>query len=170
MTVSTLVQPPFIVDTASEIDMTWPNNAMVFVKDIGKMYQIIDGVAAPMNLLKRSQSSVLRYLDGDGYQVSDIHDSFVYYNVQIASVLNLVGGTKGSIFLEISPDGSTGWNEVGRFVNGNSGTLTLALTTTNTQGGVIRGFVPAGYYARLRTVTGAGSPVYTYLSGQEILV
>ena len=34
----------------------------------------------------------------------------------------------------------------------------------------LSGLVPAGYYVRLRTVSNIGSPSFTYLAGQEVVL
>lgn len=103
------------------------------------------------------------------FQVSATRNAQVVYTVSITSELNLTTGEAGIIFLEMSPNGSTGWVEVGRFGNSNTGTLTLSVSTL-TISGQLSSFVPAGNYLRLRTSAVAGTPVMTYITGQEAIL
>lgn len=49
MTVQTISQPPFVVDSESERNSSWPDNSFVFCKDTGKLYQLEAGVWVLMN-------------------------------------------------------------------------------------------------------------------------
>ncbi len=117
----------------------------------------------------RVQAATTRTL-GTGFQVDATRDSMVSYSVDIACALSLSGGQTGTVFLEIASDSgfTTNLQEVGRSVNGNAGTLTLGLNTTQTSTVTLTGFVPGGYYCRLRSVNTTGTPTFTYRSGQEI--
>lgn len=110
-------------------------------------------------------NGVSRTINGGGFQVSATQTSNVNYTVQVASTLSLVTGQTGSIFLETSPNNST-WTEISRFSNGNTGTLTIGLSLTQTVTSQLNAFVPAGYYVRLRS-TGTSSS--SYITGQEII-
>ena len=120
-----------------------------------------------MSYLPGLQTSQTRSINGTGFQVSTTQYSFVSYCVQIASTLSLSGGQTGTVFLEISPDNSS-WTEVTRFVNGNTGSLTVGLNTTQTIASQLSAYIPKGYYVRLRQ-TSSGTPTITYISGQETL-
>lgn len=120
-----------------------------------------------MAYLPGLQNSQTRTINGTGYQVSITQPSLVSYCIQIASTLSLSGGQTGTVFLEISPDNIT-YTEVGRFVNGNTGTLTIGLNTTDTKSSQLSAYVPKSYYVRLRQ-TSSGTPTITYISGQETL-
>lgn len=102
-----------------------------------------------------------------GFQVSTTKDGMVFYSVKIDAGLSLTGGTVGSIILEKSPDNST-WTTIPSVGNGSTGTLTIGLNTTNSQTAVLSGFVPRGFYVRLRTSTTTGTPTYTFVNGQEL--
>lgn len=60
--------------------------------------------------------------------------------------------------------------EVGRFVNGQTGTLVVGLTLNQTNTAQLNGIVPANKYTRLRTQNNTGTPTFTYRSGQEVLL
>jgi phage-related tail fiber protein len=114
----------------------------------------------------RSSSAVSVSLNSSS-QISTTRDAMVSYSIDISATLSISGGQTGNVFLEISPDNSN-WTEISRFTNGNTGTLTIGLNITQTNTGAVSGYVPAGYYRRLRT-SATGSPTITYRSGQEVL-
>ncbi len=105
------------------------------------------------------------------FQVSSTKDALVTYSVDIASTLSLTGGQTGTVFLEYSDNSgcSTNTTEVSRFVNGNTGTLTIGLNITQNATGTLTGMVPAGKWVQLRTANTAGTPAFTFRSGQEVL-
>lgn len=117
-----------------------------------------------------SQSSASRSLNS-GFQISATRNSLVSYSVDIATTLSLTTGQTGTVFLEIASDSgfTTNLQEIGRTVNGNTGTLTLGLNLTQNVTATLGGLVPAGYYCRLRTQNTVGTPTFNYRSGQEIL-
>lgn len=89
------------------------------------------------------------------YQLSTGRNAQVSYTVSIATTL-LNGGT---VFLEISPNGSSGWQEAARFSIANG----LILTVTSS----MSAFIQAGYSHRLRTT---GAATIAYVGGQETLL
>lgn len=119
----------------------------------------------------RSQSSASRNLNSI-FQISSTRDSSVTYSVDIACTSTLVGGQSGTVFLEISTSSSfaSGVQEIGRFTNANAVSLAIAITLNQTNTACISGYVPAGYYVRLRTANNVGTPTFTYQSGQEVLL
>lgn len=116
------------------------------------------------------QSSATRSLNS-AFQISATQNSTASYSVDIATSLSLTTGQVGTVFLEICPISgfSTGVQELGRFVNGQTGTLTIGLALSQTGTANLSGFIPAGYYARLRTANTTGTPTFTYRSGQEVV-
>lgn len=119
----------------------------------------------------RSQSSATRALN-TAFQVSATRDSIVNYSVNIATSLTLSGGAVGVVYLEIATDAAFTNNvqELGRFENGNTGALTIGLSLAQNVTSQLSGYVPLGFYCRLRTASTTGSPTFTYRSGQEVLV
>lgn len=106
------------------------------------------------------------------YQISAERDTLVNYSVDISTTLSLTGGQTGTVFLEYADNSGMTTNvvEVCRFVNGNTGTLTIGLNITQNSTGQLSGVIPAGKYARIRTANTTGTPTFTYRSGQEALV
>lgn len=119
----------------------------------------------------RSQSISSRTLNS-AFQLSNTRDAFVNYSVDIACTLTLTSGQTGTVFLEIASDSAftTNLQEVGRTINGNTGSLTLGLNITQNATCTVGGYVPAGYYVRLRTANTSGTPTFAYRGGQEVLL
>lgn len=122
-----------------------------------------------ISLAARTMSAAVRSLvtstASTGFQISSTLDYNVNYSVfaQVTSVL--VGTNTADVYLEISPNNSAPWTTISRSGISVSG---VASTSGNTQ--TVGGFIPAGYYVRIRTAaTGvnAGSAVFTYQNGQE---
>lgn len=128
-------------------------------------------IANKPSLSSPSQSSASRSLNSV-FQISASRPSSVVYTVEIASALSLTSGQSGTVFLEIASDSgfTTDVQELGRFVNGNTGTLAIGLALTQTISSPLSGFVPSAYYVRLRTANNVGTPTFTYRSGQEVLL
>lgn len=108
----------------------------------------------------------------NGFQISSTKDAEVSYspvitcNVQIGLVTNV----EGYVALEIAATNSTtagDWKEIARVTNGQNISLAIALASIQKQGGAVSGTVPAGWYARLRSVNVAGTPTYSIASQQE---
>lgn len=167
-TIYTSYQPPFIVDSESERDNTWPDKSFVFCKDTGHLYSLEGGTFTQM-YMSATQNSATRPIDGTSFQVSTVSSAFVIYSVDILTTLSLTGGQKGTAYLEISPNNST-WQTIIPYTNGNIGSLTIGLNTSQTQTAILLGYVPVGYYVRIRKVNVTGTPTFTYNSGQEILM
>jgi hypothetical protein len=119
----------------------------------------------------RAQASVTRPINGTTFQVSATQDALVLYNIKIGTSLSLSGGTVGDVFLEISTNsGFTTPITLANMNNGNTGALTVGLALSQTNAGQVIGYIPAGYYVRIRTVNTTGTPTFTYQYGQEVLL
>lgn len=108
----------------------------------------------------------------NGWQLSTIRDASVGYACSVTTVATIGGAATGYVVLEVSPTNSTSaasWIEIDRVTNSQTITLAIALQSSQTVSASIRGIVPAGYYARIRSVSVSGSPTFAYGSGQEVL-
>lgn len=108
----------------------------------------------------------------NGFQVSSTNNATVSYSITIVATATIGGSSSGYVVLEIASTNSTNpsdWKEISRVSNGISVTLALTLQSIQTVGGTVSGAVPAGYYVRERSVNVAGTPTYTYNSGQEVV-
>lgn len=172
----------YLNGTSSVFGITWTNAEMCLVStsDIGLVWLqvVINGANTSLLFpttnnpaLSRSQVSVSRTLNS-GFQISTTRDSLVSYSVDIATVLSLTTGQSGTVFLEMATDSlfTVNLQEVARFVNGNTGTLTIGLNLSQNVTGNIGGFIPSSYFCRLRTANNTGTPTFTYRSGQEVLM
>lgn len=122
--------------------------------------------AAPM-----IQSTATRALN-TAFQISASRAAFVIYCVQITVTASIGGGQNGDVILEIASDAGFTQNVQTLSIQGNGQTYTLAVALQGVQPttGPVMGMVPAGYYARLRTVNNTGVPTYSFRSGQEMLI
>jgi len=119
----------------------------------------------------QSQSSVVRTLNSV-FQVSTARAANVRYSVTISNTVSLTGGAAGLVILEIATNTgfTTGVQELGRISNSNTGSLVVGLVLTDAVTLQLNGHIPIGCYVRLRTSNTTGTPVYTFQTGQEILV
>lgn len=120
----------------------------------------------------RSFANPGRSLNGSAFQISSTRDAVVSYSVDVACTLSLTSGQQGTVYLRYADDSgfSTNITEVCRFVNGNTGTLTIGLNLTQNATGTLSGVIPAGKYVKLVTENNTGSPTFTYRRAQEVLL
>ena len=118
----------------------------------------------------RSQATATRSLN-TVFQVSASRDALVQYSVQTTITASIAGGQDGDVFLDIASDSGFTTSAQSLDVAPCSQTYTLAIALQGVQkcAAQVRGYVPAGYYARIRTVNNTGTPSYLYRLGQEIL-
>lgn len=118
----------------------------------------------------RSQSAATRPLN-TAFQVSTTRDALVNYSVQCTITASIAGGQSCDVILEIATDAAftAGVQTVGIIGTGQTYTLAVAIQGVQPQTAQVTGYVPAGYYARLRTVNVSGAPSYQFRAGQEIL-
>lgn len=127
--------------------------------------------ANSIGLRLRSVANPTRTLN-TAFQISTDRDAIVAYSVDTACALSLSGGQQGTVYLRYADDSAhtTNVKEVCRFVNGNTGTLTIGLAITQNATGSLSGIVPAGKYGKIVTENNVGTPVFTYRSSQEVLL
>lgn len=118
-----------------------------------------------------SQSAQTRSLNS-AFQISSTRPSLVTYSIRITTTASIGGNQDGDVILEIASDSGFTTNVQTLSITQNAQAISLAvvLNSVQTQTGVLSGFVPAGYYARLRTVNNTGTPTFTYRAGQEVLM
>jgi hypothetical protein len=109
------------------------------------------------------------------YQPSAARDAQVSYNVTINTTSTLTAGGVGTVYLEAFTNSgcTTGTQEIGRFVNGNTQTLGLTVTMVQNVTGNLNGIVPAGMWVKQRTQINTGTSAnvtFTALPGQETLL
>lgn len=106
------------------------------------------------------------------FQISTSRDAAVSYSVDISTAISLTTGQTGTVYLRYADDSGFTTNviEVCRFVNGNTGTLTIGLALTQNGTGTLSGVIPAGKYVKLVTENNTGTPTFTYRRAQEVLI
>lgn len=126
-------------------------------------------VPTPAGAVTPSQASTTRSLN-TAFQISATRPSLVVYSVQITVTASIAGGQNGDVILEIASDSGFTTNVQTLSIAGNGQVYTLAVALQGVQPttNVVTGWVPAGYYARIRTVQNSGTPTFSYRSGQEI--
>lgn len=110
---------------------------------------------------------------GNGWQISTTRDSQVSYSSLITVTASISSGQSGYVVMEICPTNSStaaNWVEVGRASSSQVYTLAVAIQGVQGAGQELETIVPAGYFVRLRSVNVTGTPTFTYVSGQEVLL
>lgn len=139
----------------------------------GALLDYIKNKPANRSWATTTRSIVTTAAAANGFQVSSTRDSEVRYSLTIVSTATISANASGYVALEMAPTNSisaSDWIELGRVVNGQAVALALTLASTATGGGQVTGYIPAGYYVRLRSVNSSGTPTYTYNSGEETLL
>lgn len=117
-----------------------------------------------------SQATATRALN-TAFQISATRNADARYSVQCTITASITGGQNCDVILEIASDAAftTNVQTVGVVGTGQTYTLAIALAGVQPQTAQVTGWVPAGYYVRLRTVQNTGAPTFAYRGGQEIL-
>jgi hypothetical protein len=119
----------------------------------------------------RAQADAVRSLN-TVFQISATRDCLASYSVQITVTASITGSQNGDVLLEIASDSGFTSNVQTLAIAGNGQSYTLAVALQGVQPitANVSGLIPAGYYARLRTVSNTGAPAFAYRAGQEILL
>lgn len=120
-----------------------------------------------------SHSLITTAAAANGFQLSSTRNVSVFYSVNVLTTATIAGASDGYIVLEIATTNSataSDWKEVSRSRNGQTLSLAIALQSVQNIGSELMNIVPAGYYARLRSVTVSGTPAFSYISGQEATI
>lgn len=136
-------------------------------------YNDLTGTPAARSFNFNPGRSIVTGTGATGFQVSSTRDSFVTYSPKIVTTATIAGGQDGYVVLEIAPTNSAtagDWKEVGRMENGQALSLAITLQSVQPVGAPLVAMVPAGYYAKLRSVNVTGTPTISYVSGQEVLL
>lgn len=134
----------------------------------------LDALEVAPSFTNGASRSLTTGTGGTGFQVSATRNAVVNYSVTIATAVQIgvVTNVDGYVVLEIAPTNSAtagDWIEIARAAQAQNIGLAVALSSTQKGGGNLTGIVPAGWYAKIRTVNLQGTPAYTYNSGQEVL-
>lgn len=166
-TIRSLLEPA-VLGLASDNSLSMSASDIVYLTPCN--FNQDEEIAIRNGILTKSFSAASRSLNS-AFQISTTRDSLVSYSIDISTSVSLSGGAVGTIFLEYADNSGISTNvvEVGRFVNGNTGTLVIGLTLNQTATGTVSGMIPKGKYVRIRTANTTGTPTFNYRSGQEVL-
>lgn len=105
------------------------------------------------------------------FQVSATQDAFVSYTVDVGATLTITGGQTGTVTLQYADNSgmSTNLVTVQSSANGNTGTLTVGLSLTQTSTAALTGRIPAGKFVRIATANTVGTPSFTFRAAQEVI-
>lgn len=108
-----------------------------------------------------------------GFQPSVTRDTFVAASMGIVTTASIGSGQDAYITMETASTNSatpSDWVEIGRIRNGQTYTLAVAVQGVQTIAGDIARIIPAGWYVKYRAVNVTGTPVASWISGQEVLL
>lgn len=114
-----------------------------------------------------SSSSAITKSLNTAYQASSTTRTYdLVFSLKTIIGAGLISTSDGTLDIQISANGSTGWISVGLIENANSGVL----AAQNTQGGQLLALdIPAGYYYKIVATTVSGTVTSSYVSGRETL-
>lgn len=136
------------------------------------MVQSNNNIAINMSQATVSRS-IVTATNQQGFQISTSQPAVVSYSISISTTATIGGTSSGNVYLEIAATNSTtpsDWTAIGQIGNGQTISLAVALQSIQLITGQLMGCVPAGYYARIRSNNVSGTPIYTYMNGQEVLM
>lgn len=99
------------------------------------------------------------------FQISATRDAWAVYTVDVSVTSLLLSGTSGRVYLEYADNSAMTTNLV--TVNSTPNATGGVLNVTNLGGGNVTGWIPAGKWARIRTVSVTGTPTFTIQPDQQ---
>lgn len=148
------------------------NNALNLVGTLGQVATVqANGTIGMQDLPAASQSSPARALNTI-YQAPANSRVLAFYTVNISCVLSLSGGQAGTCVLEACATNTflSGVITPSSPTFSNTGTLVIGVTLTQINSAQLAGLIPAGFFYRIRTINVNGTPTFTYITGQEVLI
>lgn len=118
-----------------------------------------------------SQASASRSLNS-AFQINASRPALVFYSVRITTTVSIGSNQDGDVILEVASDSgfTTNVQTLSIAQSSQSVSVALALNSVQAQTVGLSGFIPTGYYVRIRTVNNTGTPAFLYRAGQEILM
>lgn len=151
------------------------DNLLPLALTFGSGLNVNSGVitaVSPTRVFANTSRSIQTGTGAVGFQIDASRDAMVNYAVNISTTATIGSATAGYITLEIAPTNSAtagDWVEIGaRCRNDQTITLAIALQSVQNIGCSFGGIIPAGYYAKIRSVTVSGSPTFSFVSSQEV--
>ena len=105
------------------------------------------------------------------FQVDPSKGAFVSYSVQMTVTASIVAGQSGSAQLLIANNaGMTGTQAVSMSPGSQTYSLAVALQGVQNMPCNLMGYVPPGYWVMIQTTNLIGTPVFSFLAGQETVL
>lgn len=133
----------------------------------------IINLSFPMTINNGVSHSTVSSTSSTGFQISTTKKAMVIYSVKISTSSTIAGSSEGKVYLETAATNSTtpsDWTSISKISNGQSLSLALALRIVQPITEPLMGMIPVGNYVRIRSNNISGTPTYTYITGQEILL
>lgn len=148
-----------MVDTQSQRSADWDSTA-------GCTQILNKPDINPMAMAKISRSL------NTAFQISATRNAMAMYTVQMTVTSSISGGQNGDVILETADDQSFTQNVDAVNVTGFGQTYTLAITLQGIQidKRSLVGAIQSGKWVRIRTVNNTGTPSFSFISGQEVLM
>lgn len=118
------------------------------------------GYATGNYLLPPTVRTPTRTLNSTGFQPNTIRTCGLIYSVRVQCNLSLTGGQQGLVQL-LSDSSSTPTTVRSQGRNGNTGTLTIGLNTTQDGGAELSYTCPSSDYVIIKTTNLTGTPTFT---------
>lgn len=155
-----------------------PDGSLISMNAVGQVqadWNATDGMASILNKptvqAAPAPAAAVRALNTI-FQVHQIRNALVAYSVMITVTASISGGQNGDVLLEVASDAGFTANVQTLAIVGNGQTYSLAVALAGVQPitQVLFACIPAGYFARLRTVNNLGTPAFAFRAGQEVLL
>lgn len=152
-----------------------PDGSMVLMKELTQVqadWTATDGLGMILNKPDPAAPALAARSLNTVFQVSASRNALVFYSVQITCSSTIAAGQNGDVVLETATNAAftTGVQTLALVGNGQTYSLAAALAGVQPLTQVLTAFIPAGCYARLRTVNNLGTPTFAFRSGQEVLM
>jgi hypothetical protein len=138
---------------------------------VGMTQQSVQAMITASQPSSRSQSAPTRTAN-TAFQISTTRDALAIYSIQITVTATIAAAQNGDVILEIAADVGFTASVQSLGINGIGQTLSIAAALQSVQplSTQVMGFVPAGFYARIRTVNNTGTPSFSIRAAQEVLL
>lgn len=136
------------------------------------MYAKLMAVSTTTPTMSTDSRSIVTGTGATGFQVSATRDSVIRESVKVTTTATIGTPSEGYIVLEVAPTNSAtagDWVENGRCGNGQNVTLAALLQSVQVTVCQLNADVPAGYYAKLRSITISDTPTFAFVSGVKTI-
>lgn len=162
------VQSNYTQSSTTATDYIKNKPTLATIATTGSYNDLLD---KPTRVFATSSRSLSTSTGATGFQPSSTKDVSATYPIKVVTTATIGSPSEGYVALEISPTNSASagsWYQIAQCGNGQNVTLAALLSSAQTTYCNVNGIIPAGYYAKLRSVTVSDTPVFTLGVGQEV--